>query len=86
MVLKGTFYVEASLCSLLASIIFGVRAVFGVTACYIFPQCVLALVFLIEGVFDVVTRAYFGCLVGPLLFSLVVIDLLGTRYAPQLFD
>lgn len=54
MVLKGCFYVGGSLCSLFASDIFGVRAVFGMDACCIFPQSMLAIVPSIGGVFGVV--------------------------------
>ena len=62
MVLKGSFYVGASLRSLHESNIFGVRAVFDMDACHVFPQCVLAVIPLIGGVIGVVvTRACTVC-------------------------
>ena len=39
----------ASLCSLCEFSIFGVRAVFSMDACHVFPQCVLAVIPLIGG-------------------------------------
>ena len=48
MVLKGCFYVGASLYRLCESDIFGVRASFGVDACRVFPQSALAIIFLVE--------------------------------------
>ena len=39
-----------SLCKLCQSNIFGVRAVFGMEACHVLPQCVLAIFPLIRGV------------------------------------
>ena len=59
MALKGCFYVGVTLCE---SNIFGARGpFFGMGACHLFPQVVLALV-LIKGVFGgVVTRAFSGC-------------------------
>ena len=50
MVLEGYLYVRVSLCSLCAFNIFGVRAVFSIDACRLFPQCVLVITPLIGGV------------------------------------
>ena len=40
-VLKGCFYVGASVCRQFVSSVFGVRAGFGMDASHIFPQSVL---------------------------------------------
>ena len=86
-VLMGCFYVGESLCSLHESSIFGARAVFGLDACYIFPQGVLAIIPLIGGVIGVVvTRACTGCWVGPPLCSVVVTALSGAGSSPQLLE
>ena len=53
-VLEGYFYVGTSLHSLCGLIIFGVRAVFSMDVCHLFPQCKLAVIPLIGGVTDVV--------------------------------
>lgn len=64
--------------------IFGVRAVFGVGACYVFPQGVLAIVLLMGSMFGVgETRAYTGCWVEQPLCSVVVTALMGAGSAPQ---
>ena len=63
MVLEDYFYVGMSLCSLHVNslIFFGVKAVFSMDACHVFPQCILAVIPLIGGVTDVVvTRACTG--------------------------
>ena len=84
MVLKGCFYVGASLCRLCESEIFGVRTVFGMDASHVFPYHVLAIVPLIGGVFIVVViRTCTGYLVEPPLCSVVVTAPLGTGSAPQ---
>ena len=41
--LGGYFYVRASLCSLHGLGIYGVRVVFSMCVCHLFPQCMLAL-------------------------------------------
>ena len=83
--MKGCFYVETPLCSLCESNIFGAKAVFGMDACHVFPQGVLALLPLIGGVIGVVvTRACTGCWAGPPLCSVVVTALSGAGSAPQL--
>ena len=82
--LKGCFYVGVPLCSLLECNIFGERAAFGMDACHVFPQGVLAPVLLIGGVFIVVLkRAHTGCWVGPPLCSVGFTALLG-RVCSQL--
>ena len=43
------FFVRPSLCSLHGFNISGARAVFGMDACCLFPQCVLAIIPLIGG-------------------------------------
>ena len=59
---------EVSLCRLCESNIFGMRAVFGMDACHIFPQSTLAIVSLIAGMFGVVmTKAYTGGRASSLL-------------------
>lgn len=64
--------------------IFGVRAVFGMGACYVFPQGVLAVVLLMGSTFGVgETRAYTGCWVEQPLCSVVVTALMGAGSAPQ---
>lgn len=82
LVLKGCFYVGASVYSLPESNIFGVRAVFSMDACRVFPRCVLAIVpsmGTVTGV--VVTRAYTKCPEGPPLPSVVATVLLGAGSA-----
>ena len=83
-VLKGCFYVGASLCSLCESNIFGARAIFSMDSCLVFPQCVLAIIPLIGNVIVVVTRACTGCLVWPPLCSVVVTALFDAGSPPQL--
>ena len=51
----GYFYVGTSLCNLHGLIFFGVRAVFSMDVCHLFPQCMLAVVPLIGDVTDMVT-------------------------------
>lgn len=51
--LKGYFYVGASLRSLRESYIFGLEAVFIMDACYIFSQCVLVITPLIGSMIGV---------------------------------
>ena len=81
-VLKGCFYVGASVCSLPESNIFGVRAVFSMDSCHVFPWCVLAIVPLMGAVTGVVvTTAYTKCPSGPPLPSVVVTVLLGAGSA-----
>lgn len=46
MVLEGYLYVGESLCRFN---IFGVRTVFSMDACHLFPQCVLFVILLIGG-------------------------------------
>lgn len=70
MVVRGYFYVGTTLYRLYESKIFGERAVFGMDACHVSPQGVLAPVLLTGGVFIVVVkRAHTGCWVGPPLCS-----------------
>ena len=76
-VLKGYFYVGASVCSLPESNTFGVRAVFSRDAGHVFSQCVLAIVPLMGAVTGVETRAYTKC-PAP---SVVVTVLLGAGSA-----
>lgn len=77
-VLEGYFYVGVPLGSLHGFNIFGARAVFIMDACHAFPQCVLAIILLIEDVTCVViTRACNGCCVGPSLLSVLVTTRLG---------
>ena len=86
-VLKGCFYVGASVCSLPESSIFGVRAVFSMDSCRVFPPCVLAIVPLMGAVTGVVvTRAYTKCPAGPPLPSVVVTVLLGAGSALWLLE
>ena len=60
-ILKGNFYVGASLCRLCVSNIFGARAGFGMDASHIFPLSVLAVIPLIGAVVGVsVSRACAG--------------------------
>ena len=48
-------------CVAYMSLVFFVRAVFGVNACHLFPQCMLAIIPLIGDVtYVVVTRAFSG--------------------------
>lgn len=62
MVLKDCFYVGASFCSLCESTVFGLRAVFGMDDCCVFPQCALAVIPLIGVVISVVvTRTSAAC-------------------------
>ena len=76
-----------SLGSLRESNIFGVRAVFSMDACHIFPQGVLARISLIVGVISVlVTRACPGFWVGPPLSSVVVTALSAAGPASQLLE
>ena len=78
---------EGSLCRLCESNIFGMRAVFGMDACHIFPQSTLAIVSLIAGMFGVVmTKAYTGCWAGPPLCSVVVTALLKVKCVPWLLE
>ena len=87
MVLKGCFYMVVSLCSLHESNIFGVRTVFGMDACHIFPQGVLAVIALIGGgIGVVVTTVCTRCWAGPPLCSVVVTALSGAASAPQLLE
>lgn len=87
MVLKGCFYEGASLCSLHESDIFGARDVFGMDACHIFPQGVLAVVPLMEGVVAVVmTEARTGFWTGPPLCSVIVTALSGAESAPPFLE
>ena len=61
-VLKGFFYVGASLGSLCESNICGARAAFCMDNFYVFPQCVMTIIPLIVGVIGVVViRACSGC-------------------------
>ena len=61
MVLEGYFYVGVSLYSLHGFNIFGVKAVFSMDACRLFPLCMLAIIPLLGGVTGfVVTRACTG--------------------------
>ena len=65
MVLKGCFYVGASLCRLCVFSAFGVMPGFDMDASHIFPQGVLATVNSIESVAGVGgSRAYVACEVG----------------------
>ena len=75
MVLKGCFYVAASLCSLVESINFGVN--FFMDACHIFLS-VLAITPSIRDVTGVVSRACTGYLAGSPLCSTAVTALLGS--------
>lgn len=68
---------EVSLCSMCDSDIFGARAVFSLSACHVFSQCVLAIVPLMGAVTGVETRAYTKC-PAP---SVVVTVLLGAGSA-----
>ena len=73
----------ASLCGLHESNVFGARA-FSMGACHVFPQVVLAVIPLIQGVIGgVVTRACTGCWAGPPLCSVVVKALSGTGSLPS---
>ena len=73
MVLKGCFYVGASLCRLCVSSVFGVRAGFGIDASHVFLQGVLAFIpFIANVVGFVVFRSCVGCEVGLLLYSVSV--------------
>ena len=76
-VLKGCFYVGASLCGL----IFLVRGLFSMDACHVFLQCVLDVIGGVIGV--VVTRAFTGCSAGPPLCSVVVTVLFGAGLLPS---
>ena len=71
-----------TLCKLCESNIFGVRAVFGVGACYVLPQGVLAIVLLMGSVFGE-TRATLDVGGGQPLCSVLVTALLGAGSAPQ---
>ena len=85
MVLKGCFYVGASLYRLCVSNSFGGRAGFGMETSYIFPRCVLAVISLIGGVVCVGGfKACVGCEAGLPLCSVVVTILSGSGSAPQL--
>ena len=53
-VLEDYFHVGISLCSFCVLIFFGMRDVFSMNVCHHFPQCMLAVIPLIEGVTDVV--------------------------------
>ena len=67
-VLEGCFYVGRGYPCIasVGLIFFGVRAVFSVDACCLFPQCILAIIPLIGGVTGVVvTRACTGYWLGP---------------------
>ena len=86
-VLEGCFYVGASLCRLCKSNIFAVRAVFITDGCHIFPQSVLAVIPLIEGMTGVVVSSSCpACWAGPPLCSVDVTTLLRVGSAPQLFQ
>ena len=87
MVLKGYFYVGASVCRLCESNIFVVRTGFCMDASHIFPQSVLAIILLIGGgICVVVSRASPGFWVGPPLFSMAVTALSGVGSTPQFLE
>lgn len=69
MVLEDYFYVGVSLCRLCGFNIFGMKGVFSVDVCHLFPQCMLAVIPLIGGVTGVGTRDCAECCVGPPLCS-----------------
>ena len=70
MILKGCFYVRASVCRLCESNIFGPRSGFGVDASHVAPQTVPAFIPLVRSVSSVVVRgAYAGYGAAPPLFS-----------------
>ena len=54
--LEDYFYVGVSLCRLCGFNIFGMKAVFSVDVCHLFPQYTLAVIPLIGGVTGVGTR------------------------------
>ena len=61
MVLEYYFYVGVSLCRLCGFNIFGMKAVFSVDVCHLFPQYILAVNALIGSLTGVVvTRVYPG--------------------------
>ena len=84
LVFCDSFVCFCSLVTLCRLCIFGVRAVFGVGACYVFPQGVLAIVLLMGSMFGVgETRAYTGCWVEQPLWSMGVTALMGSGSAPS---
>ena len=73
MILKGCFYVRASLCRMCKSSIFGSSSGFGVDASHVFPQTVPALIPLVRSVSSIVLRrAYAGYGAEPPLCSMAV--------------
>lgn len=83
MVLEDYFYVGVSLCRLCGFNIFGMKGVFSVDVCHLFPQCMLGVILLIEPVIDiVVTRTFTVYCEGHPLFSVVVTALSEVWSAP----
>ena len=61
---------------------FGVRVVFSIDDCHLFPQCMLAIIHLIGGLSAVlVTRTCSGYCAGPLLYFMVFSALLDVESA-----
>ena len=63
-------------------ILFGVRAVFSIDACHLFPRCMLIIIPLIGMTDVVVTRPWPEYLMGPPLCSVIVNAVSGVGSAP----